>query len=228
LRLVPPPSPLKSHDSIVAVLFAGRVARWLIPSARQAGLSPNQITMSSLAVTLLAAIFIAFGQQTAWVVAALLVQVAFILDCLDGQLARSTGNVTETGRYLDSLTDLVKVFTLISAMTVALLRHREGTLVCALGAAAFFGFVLCEEHLQLVRQLPPRPQEETEQASWKAKLRFGGQTIDPTFAIGEVLTTITLSLLLGRVRAGLLVLMIVMPIQFALHARGFWKQRDAR
>jgi len=214
---------------VVAVLFAGRVARWLIPRARQAGLSPNQVTIGSLVVTLLAAAFIAFGQRPAWIAAALLVQVGFVLDCLDGQLARASGKVTDMGRYLDSLTDLVKVFALISAMTLALLRRREGAAVCVLGAAAFFGYLLCEYHVQLVRQLPQRSQEEYERqaAPWKAKLRFGGQTIDLAFAIGEVLMVITASLLVGRLRAGLVLLMIVTPIQFASYAHRFWKHRYA-
>src|ERR1051326_1567599 len=91
LTLVPPPSPLKSHDSIVAVVFSGRVARMLLPYARSSGLSPNQVTLLSLAVTFLAAPFIAFGGPTAWLLAAILVQIGFIGDCLDGQLARATG-----------------------------------------------------------------------------------------------------------------------------------------
>lgn len=226
---MPTAQPLKSHDSLVAVLFAGRVARWLIPFARQAGLSPNQITLASFVITLVAAAFIAFGGHAAWVIAALLVQVGFVLDCLDGQLARATGNVTDIGGYLDSLTDLVKVFALTSAMTLALLRHREGVAVCALGAAAFFGYLLCEYHIQLVRRLPQRSQEEYEQraAPWKAKLRFGGQTVDLALAIGEVLMMVSVSLFLGWLRAGLLALAIVMPIQFLSYALRFWRHRYA-
>ena len=214
---------------MVAVLFAGRVARWLIPSARSAELSPNQVTAASLVMTLAAAALIAFGGRPAWVAAAVLIQVGFVLDCLDGQLARVSGNVTDLGRYLDSLTDLVKVFALISAMTLALVRHREGVAMCALGAAAFFGYLLCEYHVQLVRQFPQRSQEEYERlaAPWKAKLRFGGQAIDLAFAIGEVLMLITVSLLAGRPRAGLLALALVMPLQFASYARRFWKHRYA-
>ncbi|MGH7820610.1 MAG: CDP-alcohol phosphatidyltransferase family protein [Candidatus Binatia bacterium] len=210
----------------MAVVFAGRVARWLIPFARRAELTPNQVTSASLAVTLAAAVITAFGHQTAWVVAGLLVQVGFVLDCLDGQLARATGRVTEAGRYFDSVTDPVKVFALISAMTVALLRHREGTVVCALGAAAFFAFVLYEQHMQLVRRLPDRAQKEDETSRWTSGIRFAGQRIDLVFAIGEVLMTITVGLFFGRLRAALLVLALVLPIQFAVHARRFLRRRD--
>src|SRR5437660_9029230 len=72
ISLVPPASLLKSHDSIVAVLFAGRVARLLVPLARRAEISPNQVTLASVGLTLLAALLVAFGQRTAWIVAATL------------------------------------------------------------------------------------------------------------------------------------------------------------
>ena len=227
LRVVRPRSPLKGHDSIVAVLFAGRLARLLIPLAKRAELLPNHVTLGSLGVTLCAALLVAFGGPTAWIFAAILVQAGFVLDCLDGQLARATDKVSDFGRYLDSLTDLVKVFALICAMTVSLLRRGAGTAVCALGALAFFGYLLCEYHVQLVRQLPQRSQEEYEQsaASWKAGLAIGGQKIDLAFAIGEVLMAITLALVFGRIQTGLVALVVVMPIQFTSYALRFWKHR---
>jgi archaetidylinositol phosphate synthase len=227
LVLVPPPSPLKSHDSVVAVLFSGRVARLLLPAAEASGLSPNQVTLLSLVSTLVAVPLISFGGPAGWLIAALLVQVGFIGDCLDGQLARATGKVSDFGRYLDSLTDLVKVFALISAMTLSLVRHGGGPPACALGALAFFGYLLCEYHVQLVRALPQRTQEDYERhaASWKARLAIGGQRIDVAFAIGEVLLTITLALAFARIRAGLVTLAIVTPVQFASYAVRFWKHR---
>lgn len=219
--------PLKSHDSIVAVLFTGRLARVLIPYAERAEVTPNQITMASLAITLLATPFIALGQRKAWILAAVLVQVGFVLDCLDGQLARATGRTTDFGRYLDSLTDLVKIFSLISAMTVALLHHGGGTPACALGALAFFGYVLCDYHTQLARQLPQRSQEDYEErvTPWKSRLVIGGQRIDLAFAFGEVLMTISVALCLGRIREGLVALLVITPIQFGSYAIRFWGHR---
>jgi phosphatidylglycerophosphate synthase len=226
LRLVPR-SPLKGHDSVVAVLFAGRAARWLIPHVARAEVSPNQVTIASLVVTLVAAACIAFGGRIAWGSAAVLIQIGFVLDCLDGQLARATDRTTDFGRYLDSLTDLVKVFTLICAMTLALLRHGAGVAVCALGALAFFGYLLCEYHTQLVRQFPQRSQEEYERkaAPWKSRLVVGGQTIDLAFAIGEVLAAISVALVCGRPGWGLAVLVVVTPIQFVVYSWRFWRHR---
>ncbi len=230
LRLVHSANPLKSHDSLVAVLFAGRIARLLLPAAERADVTPNQVTMASLLVTGLATPLIAFGHRSAWIAAAFLIQLGFVLDCLDGQLARATARESDFGRYFDSLTDLVKVFALICAATVALLRHGSGTVACALGALGFFGYVLCELHTQLVRQLPQRSQEEYERqaAPWKSRLAIGGQKIDLAFAIGEVLMTLTLALVFTRVATGLIVLAVLTPIQFTSYAVRFWRHRYSR
>jgi len=224
-----PVSPLKSHDSIVAVLFSGRVAKLLIPVAQRMEATPNQVTLASLAIVLFAVVLVAFGGPRAWIGAGILIQVAFVLDCLDGQLARATGRTSDFGRYLDSITDLVKVFLLISAMTVSLLRHGGGKAVAALGALAFFGYLLCEYHTQLVKQFPQRSQEEYERRAtpWKSWLTVGGQRIDLAFAIGEVMLTITLALFFGNVTNGLLVIMCVTPLQFASYVLRFWRHRYA-
>jgi len=224
-----PTSALKSHDSIVAVLFTGRIAQRLIPLAKQMEVTPNQITMTSLGVTVFAALFVAFGRRPGWMFAAIVIQAAFVLDCLDGQLARTTGRASDFGGYLDSLTDLVKVFVMIAAMTVALVRQDGGVIACALGALAFFGYLLCEYHTQLVRQLPQRSADdyEREAAPWKSKLAIGGQKIDLAFAIGEVWMTLSVALALGRPRAGLVALLVVTPIQFTSYFFRFWRHRYA-
>src|SRR6185503_793923 len=107
----PKHSCLKDHDSIVAVLFASRVAVALLPLARGAGISPNAITGASFVLASLAAVLLAAGGWGGTV--ATLVLAGFVLDCLDGTLARATARSSDFGRWLDSITDLVKVYALV-------------------------------------------------------------------------------------------------------------------
>lgn len=221
----PSPTVRKEHDSLVAVLFAGRVATWLIPPARRYGISPMQVTLASFAVTMTAAALIAgrgYGK-----LAALLVLAGFVLDCLDGQLARATGRASHFGGYVDSLTDFVKVFALVAASTAAFFQlHRSGWSIL-LGGAALFGYLLCEYHVQLARQLPQRSQRDYEQraASWKDRLRLGGQKIDLAFAIGEVLMVIAAGAWFRRPGTALFVLALATPVQFLSYSLRFWKHR---
>ena len=55
------------------------------------------------------------------VAAALLLQLKTLLDNADGALARATGQVTLTGRYLDTIADLV-----VNAAVFAALGHVTG------------------------------------------------------------------------------------------------------
>lgn len=217
---------LKEHDSLIAVLFAGRAARTLVPLADRLGLTPNQITAASFASSLVAAALIAAAPRSGEAVAALLIAVSFVLDCLDGQLARATHRVSDFGRYLDSLTDLVKVFVLVAALTLSA-RRSGGDLDVVLGTAAFFGYLLCEYHVQLARQMPQRSQADYERraAPWKESLRVGGQKIDLAFAIGEVLSVIALAAFFERPREGLAVIAIATPVQFLSYSIRFWRHR---
>lgn len=217
---------LKEHDSPVAVLFAGRISSRFVPLARRHHVSPNAVTLASFFATLLAAASIAFAGRAGGIVGAVLIVAGFVLDCLDGQLARATGRTSDFGRYLDSLTDLVKVFALIVALAVAD-AHGGGRSGVLLGSAAFFGYLLCEYHSQIVRSLPQHAQEVYERtaAPWKDRLRIGTQKIDLAFAIGEVLFTVAAGAAIGRPAWALGVIAVLTPVQFLSYTTRFWRHR---
>jgi CDP-alcohol phosphatidyltransferase len=89
--------------------------------------APTTVVLANAATGLVAAAALARGQLLA---AALLLQVKTLLDNADGQLARVTGRVTLTGRYLDTEADLV-----VNAAIFAGVAHVTGEPVLA--AAAF-------------------------------------------------------------------------------------------
>ncbi|AFK22244.1 archaetidylinositol phosphate synthase [Pyrococcus sp. ST04] len=73
------------------------------PLAR-AGLTPNQLTVFGLLLTLLAGYEFYLGNQR---LAGIILIVGAFLDALDGSLARLTGKVTKFGGFLDSTLDRV-------------------------------------------------------------------------------------------------------------------------
>ncbi len=74
---------------------------------------PPAVVLANAACALAAAFLLARGQLVG---AALLLQAKTLLDNADGQLARTTGRVTATGRYLDSLCDLATNAALFAAL----------------------------------------------------------------------------------------------------------------
>lgn len=84
-------------------------------------ITPNQVTFLSLAVFAgAAASLIALRGQAGLIAAALIVQASYILDCVDGQLARYKQLTSPVGALLDFLMDEMKAFLLVGAASVRL------------------------------------------------------------------------------------------------------------
>ncbi|MBL9002588.1 MAG: CDP-alcohol phosphatidyltransferase family protein [Myxococcales bacterium] len=89
-------------------------------------ITPNQITFLSLFVALLADAALLFcpGYTGLWS-AAVLLYLAFVLDCTDGQLARLRSQTSSVGSYLDFLMDEIKAVALIAAVAGRLAIDRS-------------------------------------------------------------------------------------------------------
>lgn len=111
----------------------------LVYLLRATPVTPNQVTFLSLFVSLLsAATLVLWRERLGLGVAAALVYLAFVLDCVDGQLARITGRTSEVGSYLDFLVDEIKAVTLIAAGAGRLAFLQEPALVGPLPGREFW------------------------------------------------------------------------------------------
>jgi phosphatidylglycerophosphate synthase len=91
---------------------------WLLAPTR---VTPNQVSFLSLFVFALAAVLlVAWPGRAAPIVAALVIQLSYVLDCVDGQLARHKRLASSVGALLDFLADEVKAFLLVGALAVRL------------------------------------------------------------------------------------------------------------
>jgi hypothetical protein len=79
--------------------------------------TPNQVTFVSIGVFMCAAAALALlpGALGLWLGVAL-VELSYIFDCADGQLARVTGRSSSVGALLDFLMDELKAYLLIAAV----------------------------------------------------------------------------------------------------------------
>src|SRR6185503_4747264 len=106
------------------------VARW----AARRGLTPNTVTAISMAVGIFAAAGFATGERWGMIAGALLLQIAFMLDCVDGQLARYTRTFTSLGSWLDSIFDRAKEYVVFAGLAIG--ASRTGADVWLLAGAA--------------------------------------------------------------------------------------------
>ena len=92
----------------------------LVPLAKSR-ITPNQITFLSLATFVAAMVLLALERgHMGLVVAVLVLELSYILDCTDGQLARLRHQTSPVGAHLDFLMDELKAFLLIAATGIRL------------------------------------------------------------------------------------------------------------
>jgi archaetidylinositol phosphate synthase len=77
----------------------------LVEGATRRGVTPNAVTVVSFFVALLAGASLYVATPVSYAVASLLVVLNGVLDVIDGELARRTGNATERGDLLDHAVD---------------------------------------------------------------------------------------------------------------------------
>jgi phosphatidylglycerophosphate synthase len=92
----------------------------IVPLARTR-VTPNQVTLATLVVFLAGAVLMALGRSWGALVAGTaILEISYVLDCADGQLARLKGTSSPVGAHLDFLMDELKAFTLVAAVAVRL------------------------------------------------------------------------------------------------------------
>ncbi|MFJ4713943.1 CDP-alcohol phosphatidyltransferase family protein [Streptomyces sp. NPDC088785] len=116
----------KKRDAWWTVLLVDPVATPLVRlTARWTRITPNQITWGALLLGLGAAGCFAMGDWRWLIAGAVVYHLSFILDCMDGKVARLTGQGSVFGAWLDYIFDRVRVM----ACAVALMGgqyHRTG------------------------------------------------------------------------------------------------------
>ena len=116
---------VKPDDGFFGTFFVSPYSRHLARAAANAGLTPNQVTVTSMVLGVLAALLFAQGDRLALVAGALVLHGAFTLDCVDGQLARYSGQFSSLGAYLDAVSDRIKEYLVYAGLAVGAGRHGD-------------------------------------------------------------------------------------------------------
>ena len=127
-------SAVKGSDGFFTTFFVSTYSKYIARWAARRGLTPNQVTLISAAVGVLAAAGFATGERPAMVAGAVLLYFAFVLDCVDGQLARYTRQFSKLGAWLDSIFDRTKEYVVFAGLAIGASRTGDPAWLLA-GAA---------------------------------------------------------------------------------------------
>jgi len=126
---------VKAEDGFFTTFFVSPYSRYWARWAARRGFTPNQVTVVSMLVAIAAALAFATGHRMGAVAGAILLQLAFTLDCVDGQLARYARRFSAFGAWLDSMFDRGKEYVAFAGLAAGGVRAGDDGLWLLAAAA---------------------------------------------------------------------------------------------
>ncbi len=127
-------------------------------------ITPNQITLAAFGVACVAAaLLVLWPGYTGLVVAILVYELSYVLDCADGMLARLRGIASKQGHLLDFLMDEIKAFLILAAVSVRLFQETQAPWVLLLGVgglvmlATGIAITTFQRRPEIAGEPPPSP-----------------------------------------------------------------------
>ncbi len=107
---------VKAQDDFFTTYAVSSWSPILTKAAARLGLSPSAVTGLSSVLAVLAALAFWHASRPAMIGGAILLYFAFVLDCVDGQLARYTRTFSAFGGWLDTMADRAKEYAVYAGL----------------------------------------------------------------------------------------------------------------
>ncbi len=117
-------SAVKASDGFFTTFFVSPFSKYVARACARAGLGPNQVTVFSMVLGVVAAALFATGERPGLIAGGVVAYFAFFFDCVDGQLARYARKFSKLGAWLDSIFDRSKEYVIFAGL--ALGAHHMG------------------------------------------------------------------------------------------------------
>jgi hypothetical protein len=147
---------VKRGDGLFATCFVSPYSRYIARWAARRRLSPNAVTGMSVGLGVLAAVWFSAGSRAGMILGASFLAAAFVLDCVDGQLARYVRARTLFGAWLGAVGGRLAEFAVYAGLAAGAVVTRTPT-VWELALAAMILQSLRDMIGFCARPLLPRP-----------------------------------------------------------------------
>ncbi|GLY26282.1 DUF5941 domain-containing protein [Micromonospora sp. NBRC 101691] len=107
---------VKERDDFFTTYFVSTWSPYVTKLCARLGLTPTGVTMISVLFAVVAAVLFGVGGRPALVAGGVLLYLGFMLDCVDGQLARYTRNFSPWGGWLDTMADRAKEYVVYAGL----------------------------------------------------------------------------------------------------------------
>jgi phosphatidylglycerophosphate synthase len=103
----------KSLDDIYALIFSRPISKRISPTLTKYNITPNQISILGILIGITGAFLIILGNN---IIAAIIIYLSFIADCIDGEIARIKKQFTKFGYWLESSLDSISLLSALLAI----------------------------------------------------------------------------------------------------------------
>jgi phosphatidylglycerophosphate synthase len=131
-----------SADGFVDKVFNRPVGRFLSKLLIFTPISPNMISIASIIIGVIAALFLAEGSFQMTMIGAILFQLSAIIDCVDGDIARILFKESPLGKWIDLAGDQIVHVSVFAGIAFGVLRNGGDRETLWLGVSAVLGALL--------------------------------------------------------------------------------------
>ena len=133
---------LKKFESAINILITKRFATPLLRIMLKTNLTPNQITVLGLIFNLVSAVLFAFGNYTLALIGCALFYLGFLMDAVDGRVAREKKLFSRIGSWLDEVCDRIRETANFIGVTIGLYVITQDPMVLIWGMLAGLNFLM--------------------------------------------------------------------------------------
>jgi phosphatidylglycerophosphate synthase len=177
-------SSVKGTDGFFTTFFVSPYSKHIAHWAAHRGLTPNQVTTFAMLLGALAAAGFATGERWGLIAGAVLLQISFTADCVDGQLARYTGQFSRTGAWLDAVFDRAKEYLAFAGLAIGAAHMGDDVWLLACAAitlqtvrhTAGFSFMIARGQVTEATRQPPL-ERALDDAAAAAEARAAGRPV---------------------------------------------------
>jgi len=106
-------------------------ARPLVYALKKTPVTPNQVTVLSALLAIIAAYFFSLGDTRSMIQGGIIFEISLILDSVDGELARAKGMASEWGRIVDGIGDYVSSIAVLIGLMIGFPDSKGALLILA-------------------------------------------------------------------------------------------------
>jgi archaetidylinositol phosphate synthase len=132
----------------------------LVYLIRKTRITPNMLTMTALVLVLIGSALYATGLRSDIIWGLILIQISYVFDCADGQLARYRKQYSPIGGWLDQTADRIKEFVVIFGLAYGYSRFHTGMGIWMWAMISLFALYLLEYlgQIEMIRGMRMAPE----------------------------------------------------------------------